>query len=336
MGGSDDSPGTEVAALRRIAIIGAGAMGVSLAALTSSHIPTVLVIRNPQRAAQVREYGVRMEGRLQAEGRPEVAPDIDALAEIHPIDLVVIATKTTAIPEVCAAMRPHLRELPFLLSYQNGIEPAHTIMKMLGTPRVVRMVLNYGAALVDDEDGPWRVEVALHQPPHYIGGEGEESFAFAGALAPVLSAMGFPTKFVEDLDVPVWQKGVLNGASNPVAALVQAPLGELLASPAEPLIERLLDEGIAVAQASGIELGVDYREEMLALMRSGPTHVPSMAEDVIRGRATEITQLNVQIAEHGRQVGVPTPTHDAVIALIETIDWRLGRTVSIDRGMALP
>ncbi len=174
-----------------------------------------------------------------------------------------------------------------------------------------------------------RIRVGAHQPPHEVGGIGADARAFARVLAERLSAMGLPSEFADDIDAAVWRKGLLNAASNPIAALVQAPLGELMASPAMPLIERLLDEGMAVASAAGITLGAGFRAQALVTMHAGSTHLPSMAEDVSRGRATEITQLNVQVAQHGRDVGVPTPTHDAVIALIETFDWRLGRTVPL-------
>lgn len=310
--------------LRRIAIIGAGAMGASLAALTAHHVPTVIVIRNRARADRVRRTGIRLGGRLAGEGRPEVAEDIEALADIHPIDLVFVATKTTAIPEVCEAMRPHLAELPFLVSYQNGIEPGRTLIRTLGTSRVVRMVLHYGAVLeeADAPTDPLRVRVTLHEPPHWVGGEGEEALAFAEALAVELTRMGLPTRFCLDIEPEVWRKGLMNAATNPVAALVRAPLAELVLSPARPLIERLLDEGLAVARAAGIELPEGFRAEALGRL-AGAGHLPSMAEDVLAGRTTEITQLNEQIVARGERLGVPTPTHRAVLDLIRTFDWRL-------------
>ena len=317
--------------LRRIAIIGAGAMGCSLAAITSSHVETVLVARNDALRAQIAQYGIVLSGELAAAGKPVVVAQIENLADIHPIDLVFIATKTTSITEVCAAMAPHLSDLPFLVSYQNGIEPGKTIIKTLGTRRVLRMVLNYGARLVEGNpsDGSLQVEVPVHRPPHQVGGERTDVTSFAAALAPLLTSMGLATEFVADIDGAVWQKGLLNAASNPVAALVQTPLSDLMTSPAEPLIQRLLDEGIAVAMAAGIDLGAGYREKALSMMRAGSTHLPSMAEDVLVGRSTEITQLNVQVAQRGQALGIATPTHGAVIDLIKTFDWRLGLSVPV-------
>lgn len=320
---SSDPATVDLPPLRRIAIIGAGAMGASLAALTSPHVPTTIVVRNPLLARQVRDHGILLTGELEGRGHPDVADSIDDLADIHPIDLVVIATKTTAIPEICDAMRPHLSVLPFLLSYQNGIEPARAIIATLGTSKVIRMVLHYGAAIVPNNDGPLTVRVSYHDSPHFVGGEGDEQLTFARALAGRLTAMGLPTQFESDIDIEVWRKGLMNAATNPVAALVRAPLDEMFASPARPLIERLLAEGIAVARAAGIALPDDVEDAALQRMRAGGGHLPSMVEDVIRGRSTEITQLNVQIAERGVTLGVPTPTHDTIIDLIRTFDWRV-------------
>lgn len=296
-------------------------MGTSLAAITSAHVPTVLVVRNAERATRIRAAGIELGGALNATGHPEVVPTVEDLADIHPIDLVFIATKTTALREVCDALRPHLRELPYLVSYQNGIEPGRTIIQMLGTPRVVRMVLQYGATITDEPEGPLRVHVGLHDPPHIVGGEGE-ALPYARDLAPQIDAMGLPMKFTDDIDAAAWRKGIVNAAGNPVAALVQAPLGELLDSPGRPLIERLLDEGIAVARAAGITIEPTFRDDALATMASGRSHLPSMAHDVRTGRQTEVMQLNEQISRRGLELGIPTPTQDAVLDLVRVFDWR--------------
>ncbi|MEW6269700.1 MAG: ketopantoate reductase C-terminal domain-containing protein [Thermodesulfobacteriota bacterium] len=144
--------------------------------------------------------------------------------------------------------------------------------------------------------------------------------------------MGLPMRFTEDIEREAWRKGIENAAGNPVAALVRSPLGELLASPARRLIERLLDEGIAVAHAAGIDVEPGFRATVLATMEGGGKHLPSMAGDVLAGRPTEITQLNEQIARRGRLLGVPTPSHDAVLDLIGTFDWRAGATRSTRRS----
>ena len=247
--------------MKRIAVIGAGAMGVSLAAITARHIPTVLVVRDSARMERIASAGVALVGALESEGRPKVVASIADLADISPIDLAFIATKTTAISAVCDEMRPHLDELPYLVSYQNGIDPGRTIVRTLGTTKVIRMVLHYAAALEepgDREDEPLVAKVMLHEPPHFVGGEGEESASRAREVAEMLSRMGLPTRFTDDIEREAWRKGLMNAVTNPVTALVRAPLGDLLDSPARPVVERLIDEGLAVAAAAGIGIGDDF------------------------------------------------------------------------------
>ncbi|MGH7804854.1 MAG: ketopantoate reductase family protein [Candidatus Binatia bacterium] len=315
-------------------MIGSGAMGASLAAIVAPHVPTVIVVRNPERDGRIRRAGIQVEGALAAFGRPDVVGSIDDLADIHPIDLVFVATKTTAIPSVCEAMRPHRKELPCIVSYQNGIEPGRTIIRLLGTPNVVRMVINYGGSVLEPATatGPYRVRISFEDPPHFVGGEPEVA-EFARALAPELTRMGLVTEFVADIDREVWRKGILNAASNPVSALVRAPIGDLMASPARPLIERLLTEAIAVARGAGIDLGDGFQTSALDYLGHAAAHMPSMAEDVISGRPTEITQLNEQISARGRALAIATPTHDAIVDLIRTFDWRAETAMKKPSGL---
>ena len=315
--------------LRRVAIIGEGAMGCSLAAITAPHIDTVIVVRDPARAARIRDAGIELRGALEATGHPTVVSSIRDLSDIHPIDLVFIATKTTAIPAVCEQMAPDLLSLPYIVSYQNGIEPGREIIRRLGTPRVIRMVLHYGATLQPPSPdapavaGPVRVRATFQAAPHFIGGEGERAQAFARALARRLSGMGLTTAFAPDIDVEVWRKGVLNAAANPVAALTRIPLDGLMTGPARPLVLRLVDEALRVATAAAIDLGPTARTDAVRMLESVGDHLPSMAEDVIAGRSTEITQLNLQIAQRAAELGLPAPTHHTIVELIRAIDDRL-------------
>ena len=78
----------------------------------------------------------------------------------------------------------------------------------------------------------------------------------------------------------------------------------------------------AVARAAGITIEPTFRDDALATMSSGRSHLPSMAHDVRTGRQTEVMQLNEQISRRGLELGIPTPTQDAVLDLVRVFDWR--------------
>jgi len=310
----------------RFAIIGAGAMGLSLAALLGRVAGVTIVVRDSDKAARIARDGVAVHGLMHATARPGVVPSIATLTDAMPLTAVFVATKTTAIDQVARELALVLGGLaedehPFVISFQNGIEPGRELMARLHEPRVLRMVLNYGTTLTDETTAA----VMLHGPPHFIGGPDATHRDFAATVAGVLTACGLPTEAVDDIEPPVWTKGVLNAAMNPVAALTDSSVGEVLDSPARAIVSRLIDEGLRVAHAEGISLGPDIAHRMRAILDKARPHTPSMVGDIRGGRPSEVGQLNRQIIEHAARVGVPVPSHEVITALIDSFDWRVFR-----------
>ena len=312
--------------LNRVGIIGAGAMGTSLAAIIGQKVPTVLVCRNPRRAAELFEHSAVTTGLIRASSRPIIVSCIADLATIGGVSVLFVATKTTAIPSVAAELKPLLAEVSdhpeglFIVSYQNGIEPGRQLLALLEYPRVLRMVLNFGATMRDHR----AVDITLNAPPHHIGTVDQAFEPICRQVAQVLSDAGLETNYDADIEQHVWAKSVINASMNPVAALVNSPVGQVLDSPARIIVDKLLREGIAVAQAQGRDLGGEaFLKRAYEVLQKAECHTPSMVEDIRSGRESEVGQLNRQILDHGRRLGVPTPTHEVIDALIETFDWKI-------------
>lgn len=310
----------------RAAVIGAGSMGTLIAAVLGRSMPVVLVSRREERAAQLFRWGARVEGAIEAESRPIVVRSIDDVPKAGGASLVVVATKTTAIPSVSDELRGVLGRMssdpagPFVVSFQNGIDPGRELMSRLSHSRVLRMVLSLGATI---SDGGKTVRVSLNQPPHAIGSVDPELRSECERLAATLTQGGLETRHDPDIEAAVWRKGIINAAMNPIAALVNCTVGEVLDSPSNDIVARLMREGIEVAAAEGVTLPADYESRAEALLGVSRDHVPSMVEDIRGGRESEIGQLNRQIIQRGRRLGIPTPTHDVIDALIETFDWKV-------------
>lgn len=307
----------------RVAIIGAGAIGTVLAALLGRVVPTVVVCRNPARAGHLFAHGAECRGELIGDSRPIVVRHIADLAAIGPVGVVFISTKTTSIEQVAGELTPLLvsrsgAESPLVVSCQNGIDPGRRLAELLKTDRVVRMVLNLGATW---QTSTGIADVSLSAPPHWIGCPATRLEGACKGLAELLSSAGIETAFSPDIEARVWAKSLMNAAVNPVAALTDMTVGQVMASPARPIVERLLREGYAVAQAEGISLGAGYLEHAAATLTRAADHTPSMVEDVRSGRESEIGQLNRPIIDRGLTRDVPTPTHEVIDLLIEALDW---------------
>lgn len=311
----------------RIGIIGAGAMGSSLAAITSRFAPTVMVCRNPVRAGQIFEHGVRCVGALEAKAEPIIVRNAAELEDVGGVKYLFIAVKTTSIAQVCEELAPLREKIKQnsggevkLISYQNGIDPGRSIMNILDTKHVMRMVLRYGAVIHDDRG---TVEIIMHDPPHFIGCLDDSLREDCEYLAAKFTEVGFGTKYTDVIEQAVWTKAIINAAINPVCALVNADIGSVFDSPSRKLVVRMLDEGYEVAKAEGIDLGDGFREKALALASKSTHHLPSMVDDIQNGRPSEVGQLNRQIVDRARALGVDAPTHETIDALIETFDWQI-------------
>lgn len=313
--------------LRRVGIVGAGAMGTALAATLGSAVPVVMVCRSPERAAQLFRDGARLRcGDQVRTARPIIVRSIADLATIGGVSALFIATKTTAIPEIAAELAPLMGRIgdqpaaPFIVSYQNGIEPGRQLRDTLRDPRVVRMVINFGVG-IDPDTGEARVR--LDHPPHAVGSIEPLHAPVCRQIADMLTRAGHPTVVALDIEREVWAKAVMNAAVGPVAALVNTTIGQVMSSPARSIVERLLTEAIDVARAEGIDLGPDYRRHVEAAFTAGADHWPSMVDDIRAGRPSEVGQLNRQIIKHAQSRGVAVPTHEIIDALIETFDWKV-------------
>lgn len=301
-------------------------MGTSLAAVVGHHTPVVMVCRNPARAAQIFEHGAQTHDELSVSARPIIVKSIAELADVGAINAVFVATKTTAIPQVASELKPVLPRLTdqpdgvFVISYQNGIEPGRQLLSLLDYPRVLRMVLTFGAVL---DPGAHSVRVTLNRTPHAIGSPDPTFRPVCEKIASLLTDSGFETRYVESIEPLVWAKAIVNAAVNPVAALVNSTVTQVMHAPSERIVEALLEEGIRVALAQGIDLDKDYPHRVKRLLIEAGDHIPSMVEDIRAGRESEIGQLNQQIIAYAHRLGVDVPTHEIIDALIETFDWKI-------------
>jgi 2-dehydropantoate 2-reductase len=145
--------------------------------------------------------------------------------------------------------------------------------------------------------------------------------AEVSALAGLLTEGGLRTHAVPDARGAQWTKVVFNAATSPLAALTGLTVGRVCTDP--PLraqVDGLIVEALAVCDRAGIRLTRHPRDAVAEAIAEAFEHKPSMLQDVIAGRATEIDVLNGGIAAEGRRLGVPTPLHDCMVALVKGLE----------------
>ena len=303
----------------RVCIVGCGAIG-GLYAAHLAQLPDVEVWAYDVMAdhvAAIERDGLRVTGHAELTARVHARADA---REIPPCELGIVAVKGTVTAPAIAATAQVFRD-GAVCSVQNGIGNEEVLADHV--PRVMRGVtLPAGRLLgpgVIHMDAPGTTWIGPFEPRP----ASREAVQRLGSL---LNAGGMPTEVLADARPPQWTKLLFNAATNPLCALTGLTHGQLCALPVtRQLVGRLVDEGRAVADA--LQIGLDSDPEALIdeAARTNFAHRPSMLQDAEARRPTEIATLNGGIAAEGQRAGVPTPLHDAIVALIRGLEhsWTL-------------
>jgi 2-dehydropantoate 2-reductase len=303
----------------RVGIVGCGAIG-ALYAAHLAQLPDVEVWAydvSVDHVAAIDARGLRITGHvdLTAPIRATTIP-----ADMPPCEFGIVATKGTATRPAIEATA-EVFAAGSVCSMQNGIGNEEVIAEYVG--QVMRGVTLPAGRIVEpgvvhmNASGTTWIGPFEPQPAPLEAVE---------RLAELIDRAGMPTLGLPDARGPQWTKLLFNSCTNPLCALTGLTHGQLCdLAGARELILPLLHEGLAVARALGIELEGDPERLIFEAGRTNYDHKPSMLQDVLARRPTEIGTLNGGIAAQGRAVGVSTPLNDMVVELIRGLErsWRV-------------
>ncbi|UQX87408.1 2-dehydropantoate 2-reductase [Jatrophihabitans telluris] len=298
----------------RVAVLGCGAIG-SLYAAHLARVPGVEVWAvDPwhEHMAAIAADGLRVTGHAEFVAPVHALTDPAALPRC---DLAVVATKSLHTAAAVRAAQGALSNAA-AVSVQNGVGNEETIAEFV--PRVIRGSIVTAGHI--PEPGTVRYDAPGDSwfGPFEPSPAGEDEITL---LASLLSDGGLRTFAVPDARGPQWTKVVFNAATSPLSALTGLSVGQVCTHPElRTQVERLVAEGLAVCEAAGITLVRDPLESVQEAIDEAFWHKPSMLQDVMARRRTEIDVLNGGIAAEGRRVGVTTPGHDAMVALLHGLE----------------
>jgi 2-dehydropantoate 2-reductase len=228
-------------------------------------------------------------------------------------EIVLFCVKTTDTADTARELAKVLTPGAIVVSMQNGVDNAEQIRAASGLDALAAAV--YVAASVPT---PGTVR-HVGRGDLVLGPQNK----ITERVAAVFARAGVPCKISENLAGELWTKLVWNCALNAISALGKATYGGILASDdAKELLQRAIYEVLAVAKAAGISLpifadpqtaiaGAYKVAEQMAATRS------STAQDMMRGKKTEIDSLNGFIVRKGRELGVPTAINHALYTLVK-------------------
>ena len=310
---------------RKVAVVGAGAVGSFYGAMLARAGHAVVLIGRPAHVEAIRCDGLKLE----MGGRTETVA-LDASSELgaaRGADLVLVSVKSSDTDAVSRALAPLLERAAVVVSLQNGVENADAIARHVDAT-VVPAVVYVATAM------PAPGVVRHHGRGDLVVGARTRAAAGDAALGERLEALvaffataGVAVTISADVVAELWSKLMVNCAYNAISALAQAPYGEMAAlAPIRELQRTVVGEVVAVAAASGVELPLAAAiEAMERIAPAMPAQLSSTAQDVARRKTSEIDHLNGFIVRRGREVGVATPVNQALHALVKLVESRHAR-----------
>jgi 2-dehydropantoate 2-reductase len=300
----------------KICIVGCGAVGSLFAAnlATLADADVWAFDLNEAHVMAIKSNGLQLVGAGDVLGHPNATSDP---RELPPCDFGIVATKTMHADAAIAATA-HAFVEGAVATVMNGVGNEETLAAHV--ERVIRGTTFPAGKLLEPGVVQWDVKGDTTFGPY------EPRPIPVSAIEPLADACtraGMPTRAVDDARPGQWRKVIFNASTNPIGALTGLTHGRVCERPdLRALVSRLVDEGKAVADAQGIVLDADPEELIDHAARPDVAygHKASMLQDVEARRATEIDYLNGGIARFGRELGVPTPLHDAVTALIKGVE----------------
>lgn len=300
----------------KIAVMGAGAVGCYYGGMLARAGHEVVLVGRPQHVEAVRRAGLFMDTQtFQAQVPMQASTEADALQGAR---LVLCCVKSTDTANAAADMRPHLAPDALVLSLQNGVDNAERLQALLA-----REVLPAVVYVATEMAGPGHLK--HHGRGELVIGPG----ACSEELSALFAAAGVPVRISDNVAGELWVKLILNCAYNALSAITQLPYGRLVQGEGvEDVMHDVVRECLAVAQGLGVSVPGDIREAVRRIARTMPGQFSSTAQDLARGKRSEIDHLNGHVVRRGEALGIATPVNRVLHTVVKLLE---GRSTPIDR-----
>jgi 2-dehydropantoate 2-reductase len=298
--------------LGKIAVMGAGAVGCYYGGMLARAGHDVTLIGRAQHVEAVRKGGLRVETKAFDE-RVRMHASEDSSA-VQGAKLVLFSVKSPDTEGAGAALAPYLEPDAAILTLQNGVDNAERLAATLARDVIPAVVY-----VATEMAGPGHVK--HNGRGELVIGPSPRSPDISARIAAAFGAAGVPVEISDNVIGALWAKLIVNCAYNALSAITQLPYGRLVQGAGVPeVMTDVVDECLAVAHAAGVKVPGDMYAAVPRIAYGMPAQFSSTAQDLSRGKPTEIDHLNGFVVRKGEALGVPTPVNRLLLALVKLLE----------------
>jgi 2-dehydropantoate 2-reductase len=293
----------------KVGVMGAGAVGSYFGGMLARAGHDVMLIARPLHVEAIGRDGLRMDTKTFDE-HVKVAASSDPAA-LKGAQLILFCVKSGDTESAGAQIKPYVGKETVVLCLQNGCDNDQRLRTVLTDAEVAAAVVYVGTEMAG----------AGHVKHHGRGELVIDPVRNIPDLARTFEAAGIPTQVSDNVRGQLWLKLILNCAYNAISAIARRPYGETVPSVGvKDVMRDVVDEAMAVAKAEGVNVPGDVDAAVQRIVDTIPQQYSSTAQDVMRGKPTEIDYLNGHIVKRGKALGIRTPANQALWAMVKLIE----------------
>jgi 2-dehydropantoate 2-reductase len=299
--------------IRKVAILGAGAMGAYFAGrfFDTPGFATELIAKG-RRLDRLRSNGLIVNGKSYA--IPVTHPDEAA----SPADLIIVALKHHHLEQAVQGLEKFIGDSTTIISIMNGLESEEYIGSIFGMDKML-----YAVSVAIDAVRRGNRITYTRPGKHYFGEATNTRLSQrVRRVQEAFDRAGITHETPQDMIRMMWWKFMVNVGMNQASAVMRAPYGVFQTTPeARGLMDALMKEVIALAAVMQVDLTNRDIEEWYSFQKTlSPQGKTSMLQDIEAGRKTEVEIFGGKVVELGKHHGVPTPVNQTVLQIIRVLE----------------
>lgn len=301
----------------RIAVLGAGAMGMLFGGYLSERNDVCLVEVNRERVEKIRTDGILVHtGAVVQRFFPGI---VSETAGMEPADLILVFVKAMYTTAALEANRSLIGPNTYIMTLQNGAGHEVKLLQFADKAHVIIGTTQHNSSVL-----------ANGEISH--GGCGQTTIGLLEGdstrlepIAKLFTACGIDCVTAQDVKRQIWKKLFTNTAASALTAVLQVPLGFLCENEdAHAIMAALCREAVQVANAEGFACFAEAEvlAEVERVCRNAKNGYTSIYADIRDGRRTEVDTISGSVIEAARALGIAVPYHEMLVHLIHALEQR--------------
>ena len=301
-----------------VIIVGMGALGLLFGERISRNLgyEQMAFLMDPERRRRHQKDLYRINGK--EESFRMITPD----ELTGPADLMIVATKYNGLYEAREMMRPAVGPDTTIVSLMNGISSENILAEVFPGDQIPGCIaigmdaVREGTSLSYQNIGRWQIGSLMPAQEQRLA-----------ALELFLKQAEIPYEVCADIRKAMWNKFMINVGINQTCMVYETGYGGATAEGSRAFADmsEAMHEVIRIAAAEKIDLTEeDYRKDIALLRSLDPELYPSMRQDAIAKRPSEVELFSGTVIRLAEKNGISVPVNERYYRWIKDIESRYG------------